>query len=191
MIASFSASSPQASVALFDDDGALVGRSDQPAERRASGALIHMLQSLLGPRGVGVGSLTFVVVDIGPGSFSGTRVGVTIAKTVGFALEVQVAGVASFDLIDPNRSVAVPCGKGEFLVRTEDGAIEKRRDVADTIGYGFGGIDVYPDAARVGPILNRLLRISPEALLPGYVLEPSITESKRSIANRAFGSEGG
>ncbi len=44
--------------------------------------------------------LDYIAVGIGPGSFTGTRIGATVAKTLGFALEVPVFTFSSTLLPD-------------------------------------------------------------------------------------------
>ena len=43
------------------------------------------------------------VVDVGPGSFTGVRVGVTFAKVLAGETGAELAAVSSFDLVDPHR----------------------------------------------------------------------------------------
>ena len=49
--------------------------------------------------GVGLDDIAAVAVDIGPGLFSGLRVGVAAAKTMAQTLRVPVVGVSSLDLL--------------------------------------------------------------------------------------------
>lgn len=43
--------------------------------------------------------LNAVVVGIGPGSYTGVRIGITIAKTIGYALKIKVYKVSSLSLL--------------------------------------------------------------------------------------------
>jgi tRNA threonylcarbamoyladenosine biosynthesis protein TsaB len=54
---------------------------------------------LLSEAGLGPKDLQGVAVDVGPGSFTGTRVGVATAKGLHVALGVPVVGVSSLDAI--------------------------------------------------------------------------------------------
>jgi tRNA threonylcarbamoyladenosine biosynthesis protein TsaB len=104
------------SVALIEDgrvvasDHAVVGRGH--AER-----LLPMIAGL--PDG---GRCDAILVDIGPGSFTGIRVGVAAARALGFAWGVPVNGYASLVLlaaIDGGRDdtvVAIEGGHGELFV---------------------------------------------------------------------------
>ena len=91
-------------------DHAVVGRGH--AER-----LLPMIAAL--PDG---GRCDALLVDIGPGSFTGIRVGVAAARALGFAWGVPVHGYASLALlaaIDGGRAdtvVAIEGGHGEVFV---------------------------------------------------------------------------
>ena len=67
-------------------DGAARGRGVMPAVR-----------ALLGDEGPA--GIDGVVVDVGPGSFTGVRVGVTTAKTLAYSLGVPVVGVLSLEAL--------------------------------------------------------------------------------------------
>lgn len=106
------------SVALIEDglvvasDHAVVGRGH--AER-----LLPMIAALPGG-----GRCNAILVDIGPGSFTGIRVGIAAARALGFAWGVPVTGYASLALLaaidggEDATTVAIEGGHGElFLAR--------------------------------------------------------------------------
>jgi tRNA threonylcarbamoyladenosine biosynthesis protein TsaB len=104
------------SVALIEDDRvvasdhAVVGRGH--AER-----LLPMIAGLPGG-----GRCDAILVDVGPGSFTGLRVGIAAAKALGFGWDVPVSGYTSLALlaaIDGGREdtvVAIEGGHGELFV---------------------------------------------------------------------------
>ncbi len=75
-----------------------------PGARRHAGALLPMIEAALRRRGVTLDDLSGVVVSDGPGSFTGLRVGASVAKALAWArglalwtapsLVVRAAGVA-------------------------------------------------------------------------------------------------
>jgi len=72
-------------------------------------------------------SLTGVVVGVGPGPYTSTRVGVAIARALGFALGIEVVGVCSHDAIAAEFVAALPAESDtrDFIVATD----ARRREV--------------------------------------------------------------
>lgn len=89
------------SVALCDGDR-LVGslESKEPASR--SDFLTEGIQQALRPAGWRLQDLDGFAVSIGPGSFTGLRIGVTAVKTLAWALKKPVLPVSSLEVIAHN-----------------------------------------------------------------------------------------
>jgi tRNA threonylcarbamoyladenosine biosynthesis protein TsaB len=64
-------------------------------EMHLSETLMGHIDACLAEAGVRVEQLTGIGVDVGPGSFTGLRIGVTTAKTLAWSLGVPAAGVDS------------------------------------------------------------------------------------------------
>ncbi len=78
----------------------LLGARDFDSDKRHATQLLVHLRDLLGEHGFSPGQLAEVYVSLGPGSFTGTRVGVTVARTLAQALQaVRLVGVGSADVI--------------------------------------------------------------------------------------------
>jgi tRNA threonylcarbamoyladenosine biosynthesis protein TsaB len=86
------------SVALLADES-LVTQVVMPVDRRSAQSLAPAIDQLLRTSGVKPAELGLVATTIGPGSFTGLRVGVTTAKTLAYALGCQCLGVDSLDVI--------------------------------------------------------------------------------------------
>lgn len=65
-------------------------RTDQSRDHAQN--LLPTIQKLLSDAGYTLEHLAEVKVNPGPGSFTGTRVGVTVANALGFALNIPVNG---------------------------------------------------------------------------------------------------
>ena len=94
-----------------------------------------------------------VVVGMGPGPFTGLRVGIAFAQTFALAREIPVIGVCSLDVIkvDSNEyTVAIDARRKEIYwasykdgVRVDGPTVSKPAEVENFI------IDVFPDMGRL------------------------------------------
>ena len=185
MIVAVSTSSPLVGVALFAEDGGVIEASSVQARAAASGACLSLLESLLQRNGLLLHQATLFAADLGPGSFTGVKVGVTLVKTWAFAFGVPVTGADSFDLIDPEGTVAIPSKRGEFFIRRVGFAAIRAPALPEGPFAGYGpGIEpqAYPSAERFAPLLRHLPRLRPEELVPNHLLEPSISLPKKPYA---------
>lgn len=182
MIAVLSTSGPQASVALYSSNYSLIGSHAREAPMAASGACLQMLGQLLDRTNKTISDIEVFVADVGPGSFTGVKVAITLAKTLAFALGKMTAGIPSFDLISLDRPVIVPSRKGEWFFRPPGLAVERVAvfPQGDLLGYGPGiSEQTFPDAGSAAGLLAALIRVAPELLMPNYIAEPSISTPKR------------
>jgi tRNA threonylcarbamoyl adenosine modification protein YeaZ/tRNA threonylcarbamoyl adenosine modification protein YjeE len=95
--------------AVSDDDGVraaawVVGR------RRHAELLAPLVDDVLARAGVVTAELTAVAVDVGPGLFTGLRVGVAMAKGLAFAAGVGVVPVTSLAVLATEATEARPAG---------------------------------------------------------------------------------
>lgn len=98
-------STPHASIALVGPDGALDQRGFC-SDRNHNAMLFEPLQDLL--EGAGHPSIGLVLVGSGPGSYSGTRVGIAAAQGVAIALSCPAVAVPSILAVAPADGGA-PC----------------------------------------------------------------------------------
>lgn len=178
-----STSSPLASVAWIDADGELMASASRMAPQAASQACLSLLEEL----GIGVEQAERFVADVGPGSFTGTRVGVVLVKTWAWNYGKPCAGVPSFDLISRLSPAGLAHRKGEWWVRNpgaEPLLLESVMLPEGVIGYGFGvEPPTYPLAERV--CLDSLNWVSAEQLTPEYGAPPSISTPKKRSGGAA------
>lgn len=67
--------------------------------RRHAESLVPSLDFTCRQAGVALAEVTVVAVDLGPGLFTGLRVGIATGKAVALALRVPMIGVSSLDLL--------------------------------------------------------------------------------------------
>jgi tRNA threonylcarbamoyladenosine biosynthesis protein TsaB len=86
------------SVALGGDDG-LLGLVEVTQGRRHAETLTPAIEFVCRHAQVPVAGIAAIGVDIGPGLFTGMRVGIATAKAMAFALEVPLVGISSLELL--------------------------------------------------------------------------------------------
>ncbi len=64
----------------------------------SSQQLLPSLDILLKERGKKIRDLEGIVVILGPGSFTGLRIGLSLAKSLAFTLKIPLVGIPSFDV---------------------------------------------------------------------------------------------
>jgi tRNA threonylcarbamoyladenosine biosynthesis protein TsaB len=77
----------------------LVAEAPLPHEARSAQTLAPTIQSLLADLSWSPSNLTAVAIAVGPGSFTGLRVGVTTAKTLAWATGAAAIGVDTLDAL--------------------------------------------------------------------------------------------
>lgn len=107
---------PAVTVALHDGDE-VIAESRQVDARRHGELLLPAVDRVLGEAGRTLDAVTGIVVGVGPGPYTGLRVGIVTAATFGAALSVPVHGLCSLD------GIAYAAGQagleGEFVVATD------------------------------------------------------------------------
>lgn len=81
------------------DAGRLLGEKALPSGERHSATLLPAIVSLLGDCGIGRDEMGGISVGIGPGSFTGLRMGIATAQGLAVSLKIPLRGVSSMDLL--------------------------------------------------------------------------------------------
>lgn len=109
------------SAALIGADGALIDSRHELVGRGHAERLLPMVGALLAGR-----RPDSILVDCGPGSFTGVRVGLAAAHGLAIGWDVRVAGYSSLALIaaasgEAELAVALSGGHGELFVQSWGG----------------------------------------------------------------------
>jgi tRNA threonylcarbamoyladenosine biosynthesis protein TsaB len=80
----------QVSVSLKEGDKTLSSLSEE--NEFGSQVLLPLIEKILKKNDLGYKDLTGIEVETGPGSFTGLRVGVSVANALGFSLSIPVNG---------------------------------------------------------------------------------------------------
>jgi tRNA threonylcarbamoyladenosine biosynthesis protein TsaB len=123
MLLTFDTATPLVTVALHDgDDVVLELTSDRPLQHGEQ--LAPLIEQALERTGLVRQDLTAIGVGVGPGPFTGLRVGLVTARTLGYALELPVYGVCTLDVL-AIEALDTRTVTGEFVVATD----ARRREV--------------------------------------------------------------
>ena len=95
MIIALESASSDPSLALADPDGSAFAVDGWTGAGRQASELLPRLEALLASAHRELGDATAIAVGVGPGSFTGLRVSMSLAKGMAFALGVPLVGVPS------------------------------------------------------------------------------------------------
>ncbi len=84
------------SVALVKK-GKLLAEVNSLVERNHSVYLMPAIEEVLNEAGLSLSAVQGIAVGKGPGSYTGVRIGITVAKTMAWTLKLPVAGVSSLE----------------------------------------------------------------------------------------------
>jgi tRNA threonylcarbamoyladenosine biosynthesis protein TsaB len=152
------------SVAVVDGEVVLAA-SELRSERRHAEDVTPMIDFVVKRAGLGLNELAAVAVNVGPGLFTGMRVGIASAQALAYALSLPLVGVDGLAAM----AAAVPAATAshvDIVVPTIDA---RRSEVAwATHRVNSGGAQVRADmtrvdAARVGSIEDLLVAIRERA----------------------------
>ncbi len=151
----------QAGCAIGGHEGVLASAHSAKGKRHAEN-LVPAIDFICEQAQIDMDDIGLVAVDVGPGLFTGLRVGVATAKAIAFALRVPMIAVSSLDLL------AFPVRFSNRLIVT---AIDARRG---ELYYAFyrqvpGGVQRLGDHQLGTPddLASELLATPEEVLLVG------------------------
>jgi tRNA threonylcarbamoyladenosine biosynthesis protein TsaB len=169
-------STPHAASAVATADGRVhVATPDPGPGQRHGRTLVPTLRDLLRAAGLDPRALDFIAVGLGPGSYTGLRIGLTAAKTLAYATRRPLVGLDSLELLARNapgaaRRVAV-------IVDAQRGDLY----AADFARAEPGGPLVRTFPTRIEPIDRWIEGLEPETVVLGPGLERLRTPLPGSI----------
>jgi tRNA threonylcarbamoyl adenosine modification protein YeaZ len=151
VLLAFDTATPQVTVALHDGDRVVAQYAASEAMRHGE-MLAPGIADVLTQAGAISQDVTAIAVGVGPGPFTGLRVGLVTARTMALALGIPVYGVCSLDIL---AAEAVDGGLDDFVVATD----ARRKEVY---------LATYAEGRRVsGPDVVKPADAATEALVVG------------------------
>lgn len=87
------------SVALYDDKIGMIGEINLYVKVNHSNVIMDAVDSLFKLSGLNIKDVDRIAVTIGPGSFTGIRIGTAIAKGLAYSLKKPIVGVNELDVL--------------------------------------------------------------------------------------------
>jgi tRNA threonylcarbamoyladenosine biosynthesis protein TsaB len=163
--------------------GEVRARRSLPMERGQAEALIPLIAAVLAESGYAPAALHLVAVTIGPGTFTGLRIGIAAARGLALALGVPAIGITSFAAIaaaiPPERRgarslvVALDSKREELYLQSfaplgpalDAGALVAPDEAAGRVPAGLLLL-AGDGAARLGQVLGVRAELVPETAVP-------------------------
>ncbi|WP_426246825.1 tRNA (adenosine(37)-N6)-threonylcarbamoyltransferase complex dimerization subunit type 1 TsaB [Nocardioides sp. LHG3406-4] len=163
MLLAFDTATPRVTVALHDGDDVVAERSAERPMKHGE-QLAPLIEAVMADAGIVRQDLTAIAVGAGPGPFTGLRVGLVTARTLGFVLEIPVYAVCSLDVlaveavdtgaVSTDFLVATDARRKEVYIASYDGdgvrlagpEVRTPADVASDVPVVGEGALLYPDS---------------------------------------------
>ena len=161
MLLAFDTATPLVTVALHDGDDVVAERASTRPMKHGED-LAPLIEALLREQGLVRQDLTALAVGVGPGPFTGLRVGLVTARTLALVLELPVYGVCTLDVLAVE-AVEVGTVREDFLVATDARRKEVYLASYDADGARLAGPEVLrpADAATERPVVGEGARALP------------------------------
>ncbi len=174
-------------------------------QRRSAQTLAPALRELLAEAGWQPGMVDVVAVAVGPGSFTGLRVGVTTAKTFAYAVGCRVVAINTLDIIAeqaqsqvppavPRLSVIIDAQRGDVFARLYErcaGNPWQPTSDAMILNHDQWRASLGANTAVSGPALEKLASSLPTDVIvvPRELWSPEAVTVGRLAAQRAHGEQ--
>jgi tRNA threonylcarbamoyladenosine biosynthesis protein TsaB len=170
LVLALDTATPSVTVAVSDGAHVLAERTTGD-ERRHGEVLAPAIEGVLRDAGLAPADLDVVAVGVGPGPFTGLRVGLVTARTLGAVLGIPVRGVCTLDVVA--LGAALTGLSGSFRVATD----ARRKEVYWASYDGAAG-----GVSRVaGPFVARPADVPGDGPVvgPGAALYPDVFADAR------------
>ncbi|MBA3232451.1 MAG: tRNA (adenosine(37)-N6)-threonylcarbamoyltransferase complex dimerization subunit type 1 TsaB [Propionibacteriales bacterium] len=163
MLLAFDTSTSAVTVALHDGHEVMASSTVIDALRHGE-LLAPGIASVLAQAGATPAVLTRIAVGVGPGPFTGLRVGIVTARTMGVVLGIAVDGVCSLDILAAEVSASHVID-GPFVVATDARRKEVYWAAYDAHGVRLDGphVDRPAVVGTTAPVAGRGALLYPDA----------------------------
>lgn len=168
-------------VLILFKDGKVYKMKNVESTNKHSEITMPLLDELMKESNLDIHDIHDVIVVPGPGSFTGERIAVTIAKTIAYCLSLPIRVIDSLSLL------AISCNEGNKCVAIEDrngayvGEFDSDNSLAKDIVYMNKStyeeykknhnvlVDVQVDYEKVYDFVSKLKSLNPHEVKPLYI----------------------
>src|SRR3712207_287556 len=104
------------SVALYDSEKGILGEINVTVPKNHSNVILPMIDQLFSFAGKTVEEIERIAVGIGPGSFTGIRVGMAIAKGLAIGKNISIVGISGLDALARSEEHTSELQSRQYLV---------------------------------------------------------------------------
>ena len=182
-----------AGLALYDGQSVLAELTWR-ARRNHTTTLVPNLIRMLAQQGLAVAHLAGLAVALGPGSFTGLRIGLAVAKGLALARDVPLVGVPTLDIVacscaplcpgarPPPLRALLEAGRGRFCVadyRWREGEFRREGDYR-IVGHDQVGVDLEEPTLFCGELDAEAEQILCSCFGNHAVVVPPVARPRRS-----------
>jgi tRNA threonylcarbamoyladenosine biosynthesis protein TsaB len=211
VIISLDCSTLTLSLALLRPDKTVVEERFVGPPQRQSELLPGEIEKILTANGHTLKDVTAFVVGLGPGSFTGLRIGLATAKGLAYSLKVPIVGASSLAALSLDGPAGTPLfctavvKKGEFYVGRYVGRAlghphpdplpKGEGEISMTLAELAAALKAAPDARMIGPALTdwraalENLGVPPASFLPGPLVPSAVALAKLATIPPSFSPE--
>ena len=159
------------SVGIYDGNQELA-YYEHPEHNKQAELLVPSIEKILAEAGLKYQELDAVACAVGPGSFTGLRIGIAAAKGIVLATGIKAIGISSLQAAALDKGggkVYLPCGNSDAYHQEFDADLNAISEPSLILGYGQN-FDLPPNARLVAKYAN--LGKPTYNLSPLYVRKP-------------------
>ncbi len=191
LILAFDTTVASCSVALWRD-GKSLRTEYRPMKNGQAEALIPLIEGIMNACDTSYSDLDRIAVTLGPGSFTGVRVGIATARAIGLAAEKPLVGIATTEVYaaaapEENKNIltAIDTKRGDLYVQIFDTSLKSLSNIeVTTIGelpklIGPDPVTVVGDAAlAVTDVLGESATLSDAPPFPDVALLAKLSSTR-------------
>ncbi len=172
-------------IVILLEDGVVVDKEEVINKKNNSEILFSTVVKVINNK-----KINEIIVVNGPGSFTSVRLGVTIAKTLAYTLNIPIKTITSLEVSavsNDERSVAISDGNGYYIGEfNEDYTLNKdyyyvnNREVANIENFNKYVNNYNINIMKIYKFLNNKEYVNPHDVNPIYVKKIGVEIDKKS-----------